>query len=147
MSDFHQNALLPDYLDTDYCVDDAPGGPFRIRCGQLSERADQLLAIHACEVWYYITACNPQSYRLNDAENARRQDQLESRLKALNLAYFSGAGIGIRGNWPPEPSFFILGLDERTAIQLGLDFDQHAILSGRKGEPAELIWMSSPRTI
>ena len=52
---------------------------------------------------------------------------------------FEGVGIPDSTEWQPETSLLILGIDEDTAAQIGLEFDQNAIVFGWHGEVAELI--------
>ena len=132
------------YESTDYCVDDAPGGAFKIRCGERSPQVDHLLADAGLDDWVYITACNPGSHQLSDAENGRRMIALEARLQALPCVAYRGRGVGTAGDWPPEPSLLVLGLDEAQGLALGQEFGQVAIVVGRRGDKARLAWPELP---
>ncbi|HJZ58178.1 MAG TPA: DUF3293 domain-containing protein [Gemmataceae bacterium] len=126
------------YLTTDYRVEDAPGGPFVIRIGEVSRELAGL-------EWAFVTACNPGSGRLPDAENAHRMAQLEAAMREGGWRYYHGAGVGRGGQWPPEPSLLIIGIREPEAIELARQFGQNAIVAGRAVGAARLVWVSSER--
>ena len=54
------------------------------------------------------------------------------------LPVLEGAGVGTGGDWPPEPSFLVLGIGAEAAVDIGRAFGQVAIVVGRRGEPARL---------
>lgn len=129
------------YRSTDYRVEDAPGGPFAIRVGQACPELDRLLAEMGEADWAYVTACNPGSVRLADDENARRTAELEALVRAGGWRFFRGHGVGRDGGWPPEPSLLILGMVETEEIDLGRRFGQNAVVAGRVGQVARLVWV------
>jgi len=134
------DSLRNAYEATDFCVDDAPCGPFSIRCGQRSKTLDSLLAEVGLDDWAYVTACNPGSCKLSDEENAIRLRNLEAQLRALRCVIFHGRGVGTNGNWPPEPSLLAIGLRVDQGLEIGRAFGQNAIVVGMLGEPARLAW-------
>jgi hypothetical protein len=128
------------YEGTDYRV----GDRFTIRCGALSAPLDALLNDHRHDHWAYITACNPGSLPLDDAENRRRMADLARRLACLGLPMLAGEGVGDGDDWPPEPSLLVLGIGQKAAVELGRELGQVAIVIGRLGEPARLCFCSPP---
>jgi uncharacterized protein DUF3293 len=132
------------YRDTDYRVDDGPFGPFVIRIGEVSPAADRVLALHGQSNWAFITACNPHSERLPPEENARRMSELQAVCLDHGWRHYTGAGVGRDGSWPAEPTFFVIGISESEAIEVARRFGQNAIVAGRAGSPARLIWTGSP---
>jgi len=130
--------LFEAFCQTTYYAN-TPRGRLAIRIGQCVADLDLLLADYGCRAWAYLTAYNPRSKRLSDEENQRRQARLESELRAGGWTYCSGEGVGIGGDWPPEMSMLVLGIDEATAKQLAEAFEQNAIVVGRLGKPAELV--------
>ena len=129
------------YAGTDFWVEDAPAGPFRIRCGERCQALDCLLEEHGLNGWAYVTACNPGSNLRPAEENAGRMRELEARVSALPaVVIYHGQGVGPRGTWPPEPSLLLLGITEGEALALGAAFGQNAIVVGRHGECARLAW-------
>ncbi|HUY32625.1 MAG TPA: DUF3293 domain-containing protein [Pirellulales bacterium] len=125
------------YRRTTYYAD-TPRGRLAIHIGQFDAELDRLLADHGCRAWAYLTAHNPRSQRLSADENQRRQARLERELRAGGWICFSGEGVGARGDWPPEISTLVLGVDEATATRLGEVFEQNAIVVGQFGKPAAL---------
>jgi hypothetical protein len=134
-----KESLRHAYEATDFRVEDAPDGPFSLRVGEPSSTIDRLLTATGVNHWTYITACNPGSQLLSDAENARRMQELGGRVRELGFTTYHGKGVGTIGNWPPEPSLLVLGIDEPQAVALARQFGQAAILIGRLGEPARLL--------
>lgn len=122
------------YRATDYRVDDAPGGPFVIR---IDERSDQVAGVG----WAFVTACNPRSVCLSDEENARRTADLEAAVRERGWTFYRGHGVGRDGTWSPEPSLLVVGIAEADALGLAKRFGQNAIVAGRAGEPARLVWV------
>ncbi len=110
-----------------------------IRIGSHHERLDEMLLEHNCDTWSYITASNPASELLSDAQNAGRNRELVELLRSQNLVFYRGEGIGSDPAWPAEASFLILGISREAAMQLGRQFGQNAIVCGKRGGPAELV--------
>jgi hypothetical protein len=137
-------ALEAAYRDTDYRVLDAAAGPFTIRIGEFSFELEVLMFEDCVFDWAFVTACNPGSRRLPADENARRMAELEKAVRAKGFYVHHGEGVGQAGKWPPEPSLLILGLSEARAVDLARHFGQNAIVAGRAGEPARLVWTGSP---
>ncbi len=113
---------------------------FVIRCEERSAAVDRLLERHGLRDWAFVTACNPRSQILPAAENAGRMDRLRAAIRDLGHPCLPGSGEDSGGQWPAEPSLLVLGIAETDAIQLAAEYDQHAILVGRLGEPARLVW-------
>ena len=121
------------YCATDYRVDDAPGGPFVIRIGDVCAEVE--------DDWAFVTACNPRSERLSDAENARRMSELEATVREGGWQYFHGHGVGLDAKWPAEPSLLLVGIQWGDAVALGKQFGQNAVVVGSAGRPARLVWV------
>jgi hypothetical protein len=132
--------LAAAYLATTYVVD-TPAGPLPLRIGQRHPDLDRLLAEHGVTSWAFITACNPGSTRLSDADNQARQRQLDEAVRRLGKVSLPGRGVGDDGSWPPEESVLVLGLDEAEAGAVGRLFGQTAIVCGTAGTPARLAWL------
>jgi Protein of unknown function (DUF3293) len=131
------------YRNTDYRVLEPPAEPFVIRIGEPSPEADRVLVICCRKEWAFITACNPGSQRLPDAENAHRLNELQAVCLFHGWLHFVGVGEGRDGTWPPEPSFFVAGIPEQDAIRVARHFGQNAFVAGRAGEPARLVWVET----
>ena len=129
--------LLRAWCHTTYRVD-APDGPIDLRIGEPSAELDRLLLEHDADAWAFITASNPRSQQLSDADNARRNRELLSNVEAAGYVTFSGRGIGCDESWPPEDSLLVVGMTESAALQCARQFEQHAIVCGDRGGPARL---------
>ena len=123
------------YLVTDYRVEDFPSGPFTIRIGE------PIAALAGLE-WAFVTACNPRSVLISDEENTRRMAEFETAVRELGWRFYHGQGVGRDRRWPPEPSLLIVHIKESEAVHLARRFGQNAIVAGRSGEPARLVWVN-----
>jgi hypothetical protein len=90
------DSLLAAYRRTRFCAD-TEQGRIEIRVGETHSDLDALLRATGCETWAYVTAFNPGSVRLSDAENDTRQRELEDALRRLGHPMFQGEGIGDDG--------------------------------------------------
>jgi len=126
------------YRNTCYIVDH-PDGVFGIRIGLACVRLDALLTKAGVATWAYVSACNPRSQPVAATDNAARHARLLTRVRALGLTACSGRGRADDGDWVEE-SLLILGLDEPAAVALGAAFGQNAVVVGRLGESARLVW-------
>lgn len=88
-----------------------------------------------------ITAQNPQSVKLAEAENQKRNAGLEHDLKNLGLEYGPSNGSSPDGSWL-EDGFVVFDLDLEEALELGRKYGQHAIVWG-EGERVYLAWCAS----
>jgi hypothetical protein len=89
----------------------------------------------------FITAYNPFSGPVSEAENEQAQVALKADLKRLGKAILYGEGAGADGCWPPEPSFLALGLSRRDAEALGRKYKQNAIVWISDGCVPELVML------
>lgn len=129
------------YLATDYRVCRSPLGSFVIRCGEPSPPASALLADERVGQWAFITAENPGSVLLARAANAERMREMQAAVEAAGYRHYPGLGQGSAGDWPPETSLFVLGIEEAEAMALGRRFGQQAIVIGHRDGPARLVWL------
>ena len=85
-------------------------------------------AVDGVNVSTWVSRLNPRSVVQPDAENARRQAELEQWLRAEGYVWFGGHSIDPRGVWPNEPCVLILGIRHADACGIGKHFDQNAIV-------------------
>ncbi len=84
----------------------------------------------------FVSAVNPRSEVIVEAENSRRHLALSAWLDGQDRAFLSGAGLDPDGRWPAEPGFLIAGLGSEEAARLGRRFDQNAVVwSGADARP------------
>lgn len=130
--------LLRDYEETHYRVNAASPdqAEFVLRVGEVSK---QLAAVHkksGVDCSAFVTACNPWSESLTDAENAIRQASLLLALRVRSLRWHDGIGQHPSNQWPGEPSVLILGLSLVAAKVLAQDFEQNAFVwAGADAKP------------
>ncbi|MEO0769469.1 MAG: DUF3293 domain-containing protein [Cyanobacteria bacterium J06649_4] len=91
--------------------------------------------------WTLVTAYNPYSQQLSSAENQENSLLLETAIQRLNLPYLPAVGRDSAGVWPPEVSWFAMGIDRQAAIALGKQFSQNAILYGTSATLPQLVWL------
>lgn len=135
------------YAATAYLVEAGPCGPFVIRVGERSAGADALLAAAGADAWAFITAANPGSVPLAAEDNAARMARLARLVRDRGLEHYPGQGIGAEAGWPAEASLLVVGLAEDDAVALARRFDQLAIVAGRRGEAARLVWVDRAAAI
>lgn len=119
--------LLSAYLRTEYMITHADV-PIVLRIGHDSPALTALLAQHELTSAAFITACNPRSKKLSAADNAARQAELRTALDAGGWTILPGEGRDPRGEWEPEASFVVLGIEQERATALAEQFEQNAYL-------------------
>lgn len=122
------------YKGTKFTVFDSP---IVIKISKTCQPLDDLLAEHKASEWAFITAWNPRSDVLTDAENHQRHLQLKEKVR--DYYTLEGEGIGVDPAWKPERSWLIIGISKERAVGIGRDFKQNAIVYGTLNEPAELL--------
>jgi hypothetical protein len=103
--------------------------PFVIRIDQPSPEADRLLG--AADSWAFLSACNPGSIPLADAENAARTAALRARIGDAI------PGEGRDADWAEASFWFAAPL--AVALDLACEFGQLALVAGDRGGPARLV--------
>ena len=129
--------LISAYEETEYRVLDPA---FCIQIGAFHPHLDQWLSARSFETWAYITAWNPGSKRITKKENNRRQEELKAELENRGMIFYPGLGEHPTGRWEAEESLWIPGCSLDLGLLLARKFDQNAIVYGKVGEIAQLIW-------
>ena len=98
---------------------------------QIGEYAPKLQIVfqnsnHLCGV--VITAYNPFGETRDHDTNLAAHKRLGEHLYALAPVVMEAEGADPTGMWPPEPSFFALGIDRNTARLLGTQYRQDAVV-------------------
>ncbi len=125
------------YQNTDFHV--FADEPLVLRPGETCPDADKLLVDAGQTYAAVLTAWNPRSAETDRRVNEAAQACLEEKLSGLELSAIPAEGRGRDGNWPPEPSLFILGATPGIAQQLAHEFRQAAWLQYVHGEPARIV--------
>ena len=129
--------LLAAYQRTDYVIfeDDAETV---VHIGQADAAIDGLLHRHGAESGTIITAWNPESVILSDAENAARETELWNWIGAQRLFALAAEGRDPTGAWQPEQSCLIFDIARDAVAALGRRYGQNAIVHLRSGAAPEL---------
>ncbi len=90
---------------------------------------EALMQVATVDCAAYITADNPFSSVVSDADNAAARQRLQARLNAEGWRCLPGLGIDPTGDHPGEHSLLVLGISLDDAIKVGREFDQRAILT------------------
>lgn len=119
--------LLAAYHAAHYQVQ-CPQGTFTLRTNSPSDELARLLREtgHTCAA--FITACNPHSWPLSEAQNALAQQQLADELAQHGYTTIPAIGLDPAGEWQGEASFLVPGLALEEAKLLGERYAQNAIL-------------------
>lgn len=130
------------FEETHYIVRHQPA--FTLRIGQHSPQLDALLqdAGHDCAA--FVTAWNPKSQALSEAENRTRQQALLDDLKRLGPTWIGGIGQHPDNGWPGEESVLVLGLAFDAACNLARQHGQLAFVWCVTGKPCQLIMTPPP---
>lgn len=87
MSRLH--SFLSSCMRTRYEVDVPDLGSVALAIGQPSAAIDDVLRRYGADTYAYLTAYNPQSTTLSDAENRRRHEELCRVLSEAGYAYLT----------------------------------------------------------
>jgi len=121
------------YLQTCYHVHGDP--PLTLRIGEPNAGLAALHAAAGVDCSAFITAWNPLSQQLPDAENAARQDALAAELQRRGHRYLEGRGQHPVEAWG-EASFLVPGLGLEAARTLASAYGQNALVwSGADAVP------------
>ncbi|WP_291987061.1 DUF3293 domain-containing protein [Candidatus Accumulibacter sp. ACC007] len=142
------------FLATTYRVE-TPESTFDLRIGVVSAGFDEFLRRQSVSLgkpaaagpartaigWGIVTAYNPGE-RLSDHQNEIRQRRLHERLTALAGACFAARNLAdADADWPVEPSYLVLPVDEQLLAALGREFCQLAVVYGETGLAPRLLWL------
>lgn len=119
-------SLINAYRETEYRV--TQDHPLVLRVDVPSLELAAIYEAKGATCAAFITACNPFSRELSDADNAMRQAELAAELRRRSLSSFKGVGQHPSGDWPGEPSFLVLGLALEAAKSLGKAYEQNAVI-------------------
>jgi hypothetical protein len=125
------------YRQARYVVEDGDV-KLTIRIGDENPTLKAFLRDGGIDTWAFMTAYNPWSTPLTETENRARQANLIIQLEDAGYTFLEGYGTG--EDWDPEPSLFVLDISRDKAVSIAAQLEQHAILWGKTGEPAELVW-------
>jgi hypothetical protein len=114
------------------------------RIGVHAPAFDALLERERVTSGSFITAWNPESRPMPEAENRRAAAALAAEVAALGLRALPHRGVGADAGWAAEEGLFVLGLAEAGALALAERYRQNAVVIVAAGRPARLVetrWM------
>ncbi len=117
--------LLDSYSASEYHVDALP--PFILKIGIFSHELMQLYESTNSNCAAFITAYNPGSNELPTDVNVDRNQELEMLISSMRYSFVRGAGK-CADDGLGEVSLLIVGMDKITAIDVGKQFEQNAIV-------------------
>lgn len=133
--------LIAAYLRTIYRLPLASGA-IDLKIGEPSPALDHLLDARGATRWAWLTAVNPGSRVLEEAENRARLERLRDELAGLGWAFFEAVAVEPDGDWPDEPSFLVLDPDAERMRALAKEHGQNACLAGERGGAPQLILLT-----
>jgi hypothetical protein len=131
--------LIEAYCATDYALFLEGGGEIVLKIGAYSTDFELEMSWRGAEAAVIVTAFNPRSAVLPDAENRLRHDQLCAILEARGYAYALGEGRDPTGVWQAETSCVVFGIGREAGLALARAFEQNAIVLIELGRAPELV--------
>jgi len=119
--------LVTSYRRTHYRVG-AGCGSILLRIDQHSESLEKILATSKQSCAAIVSAYNPYSQLASNEENLGAHEQLRNLLQHHPYPIIESLNIDPTGQWPPEESLFVPGLDLNTGRSIGQKFNQNAIV-------------------
>ena len=118
--------LIKAYQSAEYHVCSAK--PFILELGKRSEGIADLAKRFKVDCATFITAYNPYSEVFSVKENAKRNGQLKQELDELGLTIVIGFGQDPEMTRKKEDGFVVFGLGLDAAKELGVKYQQNAIV-------------------
>ncbi|HVZ14189.1 MAG TPA: DUF3293 domain-containing protein [Bauldia sp.] len=134
------DALIAAYRATDFVLFDTGDGEVVVNVGRRSAGFDRVLAARRAATAVIVTAYNPRSVVLPEAENRTRHAALTALLDRRGYDYALGEGRDPAGHWKAELECVVFGIPVEAGLDLARAFDQNAIVFVRRGEAPELVY-------
>ena len=115
------------YLDTYYRVL-CPGQEIVLRIEHRSAAMADFLKAKGVDCATFITACDPHGQAQSDENNWLAHQKLGQQLHATGLESMDGLGGSEDANWPPAPSYCVLGMGMVSAKTIGAQYNQDAVV-------------------
>ena len=120
-----------------------PNAVADIRIGSVNSDLDRWLSGLGAMTWALVSAYNPRSIAFRPEENLLRHADLLHRAQERGRPIANADAIARSEDWPLERGVLIAGIAHRHALHLAGEFDQYAIVVGRRGSPAKLLWLDA----
>ena len=102
--------------------------PFDLKIDVYSKALNQCFKYHNAKTCTIITAYNPYSKRITDAENIKKNIALLSEINKSGFNYLDAIGLDPQNEWEGEASFFIFNISQLEAQRMGNKYQQNAIV-------------------
>lgn len=132
-------ALIDAYHATDYVLYVGEGREITLNIGRPSLELDAVLDRRGTTSAVVVTAYNPRSVVLPEAENRARHRALTALLDARGHDYVLGEGRDPTGRWTAELECVVFGIPLEAGMEIARRFDQNAIVFVPRGGAPELI--------
>lgn len=95
--------------------------------------------------WLIITACNPESKKLNNGHNFVRHTLLTRQLHALGVSHYPSLAVsgGSQPWWPSEYGWLVISDDWPALFQLARQFGQYAVVTHHSSDAVHLCMMQA----
>src|SRR3569623_1590709 len=132
--------LIAAYRATDYVLFVGDGHDVTLNIGRHNPDFDRVLDRRNAATAVVVTAHNPRSIVLSDAENRARHAALTALLAAGGHDNALGEGRDPTGAWKAELECVVFGIPVETGLELARRFAQNAIVFVTKGGVPELAY-------
>jgi hypothetical protein len=132
--------LIEAYRATDYVLFGAGARDITLNIGRSSAEFDRVLDARGAATAVIVTAYNPRSIVLSDAENRARHGELVASIERRGYDYALGEGRDPTGHWKAELECVVFGIPLEAGLDLARAFDQNAIVFIRRGAAPELAY-------
>jgi|AntRauTorckE5430_2_1112549.scaffolds.fasta_scaffold00254_13 hypothetical protein len=123
------------YLTTKYTCDQ-----YVLKVGRSHPDFDDFLVREDFSTYVFITAWNPRSKVLSEAENLARGQKLQLRLEELGLVFMPAAAHDPSEKWAVERGVFIFNAGTEVVLKLATIWEQNAVVIGVRGGAPGLLW-------
>jgi hypothetical protein len=132
--------LIAAYRATDYVLFVGDGHDVTLNIGEHNPDFDRVLDGRNATTAVVVTAYNPRSIVLSDAENRSRHAALTALLDARGHDYALGEGRDPSGAWKAELECVVFGIPVETGLEIARRFEQNAIVFVARGGLPELVY-------
>jgi len=132
-------ALIEAYRATDYVLFRVEGD-ITLNIGLPNAAFDRELDRHRADSAIVVTAFNPRSRLLSEAENRARHAELTALLDARGYGYALGEGRDPTGRWKAELECVVFDMPLDAALEIARRFEQNAIVRVERGGAPALVY-------
>jgi hypothetical protein len=126
-------SILASCMHTRYTIDMPEGPALTFAIGVFNPELDRLLRYAHTSTFAYLTAWNPHSTNLNQADNQQRHQQLCRDLQQRNITFLTGYAIPNTEEWEPEACVFAFNMSRTIVHELCETYAQDCAVVGDWG--------------